>query len=162
MGNGPYEGVLEGERNKMKVYEATISDLDGLADVFNNYRMFYRQESNVEGAKTFLRNRIEREESIIFVAVEDGQYLGFTQLYPSFSSISMKELWILNDLFVQESKRGAGIGKKLLEAAKTFALENGAKGLKLQTEIDNMSAQRLYAENGYLRDNRYFHYELTF
>lgn len=162
MGNGPYEGVLEGERDKMKVYEATISDLDGLADVFNNYRMFYRQESNVEGAKTFLRNRIEREESIIFVAVEDGQYLGFTQLYPSFSSISMKELWILNDLFVQESKRGAGIGKKLLEAAKTFALENGAKGLKLQTEIDNISAQRLYAENGYLRDNRYFHYELTF
>ncbi|MCI0764422.1 GNAT family N-acetyltransferase [Bacillus sp. TL12] len=146
----------------MKIYEATISDLEGLADVFNNYRMFYRQESNVEGAKIFLRNRIEREESIIFVAVEDGKYLGFTQLYPSFSSISMKELWILNDLFVQEGKRGAGIGKKLLEAAKTFALENGAKGLKLQTEIDNISAQRLYAENGYLRDNRYFHYELTF
>ncbi|NSW36471.1 GNAT family N-acetyltransferase [Bacillus sp. Xin1] len=162
MGNGPYEGVLEGERSQVKIYKATISDLEGLADVFNNYRMFYRQESNVEGAKMFLRNRIEREESIIFVAVEDGQYLGFTQLYPSFSSISMKELWILNDLFVQEGKRGAGIGKKLLEAAKTFALENGAKGLKLQTEIDNISAQRLYAENGYLRDNRYFHYELTF
>ncbi|MBO1627395.1 GNAT family N-acetyltransferase [Bacillus arachidis] len=146
----------------MKIYEAKITDLDGLAVVFNNYRMFYRQESNVEEAKMFLRNRIEREESIIFVAVEDGQYLGFTQLYPSFSSVSMKELWILNDLFVQEGKRGAGIGKKLLEAARTFALENGAKGLKLQTEIDNKSAQRLYAENGYLRDNRYFHYELTF
>ncbi|MEY8347180.1 GNAT family N-acetyltransferase [Bacillus cereus] len=146
----------------MKVYEATIADLDGLADVFNNYRMFYRQKSNVEEAKVFLRNRIEREESIIFVAVENGQYLGFTQLYPSFSSVSMKELWILNDLFIQEGKRGAGIGKKLLEAARSFALENGAKGLKLQTEIDNISAQRLYAENGYLRDNRYFHYELTF
>ncbi|WP_243521893.1 GNAT family N-acetyltransferase [Bacillus pseudomycoides] len=146
----------------MKIYEATITDLDGLVVVFNNYRMFYRQESNVEEAKMFLRNRIERKESIIFVAVEDGQYLGFTQLYPSFSSISMKELWILNDLFVQEGKRGAGIGKKLLEAARTFALENGAKGVKLQTEIDNISAQRLYAENGYLRDNRYFHYELTF
>ena len=52
--------------------------------------------------------------------------------------------------------------EKLLEAAKGFALENGAKGVKLQTEIDNLSAQRLYAENGYLRDNRYFHYELTF
>ncbi|WP_459503622.1 N-acetyltransferase family protein [Bacillus sp. C1] len=146
----------------MKIYEAQIADLDGLAVVFNNYRMFYRQESNVEEAKAFLRNRIEREESIIFVAVEDGQYLGFTQLYPSFSSISMKELWILNDLFVQESKRGAGVGKKLLEAARNFASENGAKGLKLQTEIDNISAQRLYAENGYLRDNHYFHYELTF
>ncbi|KEK25095.1 GNAT family N-acetyltransferase [Bacillus gaemokensis] len=146
----------------MKIYEATIADLDGLAAVFNNYRVFYKQESNVEEAKVFLRNRIEQKESVIFVAVEDGQYLGFTQLYPSFSSVSMKELWILNDLFVQANKRGAGTGKKLLEAARTFALENGAKGLKLQTEIDNISAQRLYAENGYLRDNRYFHYELTF
>ena len=63
--------------------------------------MFYRQDSDLEGAKVFLRNRIERKESVIFVAVEDDEYIGFTQLYPSFSSISMKELWILNDLFVQ-------------------------------------------------------------
>ena len=146
----------------MKIYEATITDLAGLAAVFNNYRMFYKQESNVEEAKLFLRDRIERKESVIFVAVEGEEYLGFTQLYPSFSSVSMKELWILNDLFVQEGKRGAGIGKKLLEAARNYALENGAKGLKLQTEIDNISAQRLYAENGYIRDNRYFYYELTF
>ncbi|MDM5154780.1 GNAT family N-acetyltransferase [Bacillus sp. DX1.1] len=146
----------------MKIYEATIEDLEGVASVFNNYRTFYRQESNVEAAKTFLRKRIEHNESVIFVAVEDGEYLGFTQLYPSFSSISMKELWILNDLFVQEGNRGSGIGKKLLEAARNFALENGAKGLKLQTEIDNIAAQRLYAENGYMRDNHYFHYELTF
>ncbi|MDM5188452.1 GNAT family N-acetyltransferase [Bacillus sp. DX4.1] len=146
----------------MKIYEATIEDLEGVASAFNNYRTFYRQESNVEAAKTFLRKRIEHNESVIFVAVEDGEYLGFTQLYPSFSSISMKELWILNDLFVQEGNRGSGIGKKLLEAARNFALENGAKGLKLQTEIDNIAAQRLYAENGYMRDNHYFHYELTF
>ena len=73
--------------------------------------MFYRQDSDLEGAKVFLRNRMERKESVIFVAVEDGEYIGFTQLYPSFSSISMKELWILNDLFVQATKRGAGTGK---------------------------------------------------
>ncbi|WP_242144772.1 MULTISPECIES: GNAT family N-acetyltransferase [unclassified Bacillus cereus group] len=146
----------------MKIYEATIADLDGVAELFNNYRMFYGQESNVEEAKSFLRNRMEEKESVIFVAVENGEYLAFTQLYPSFSSISMKRLWILNDLFVQAHTRGAGIGKKLLDEARKFALEHGAKGLKLQTEMNNFSAQRLYAENGYLRDNRYFHYELTF
>lgn len=108
---GYNETVLEGEWSKMRIYEATIADLDGLASVFNNYRMFYRQDSDLEGAKVFLRNRIERKESVIFVAVEDGEYIGFTQLYPSFSSISMKELWILNDLFVQAAKRGAGTGK---------------------------------------------------
>lgn len=111
MGHGYNETVLEGEWSKMRIYEATIADLDGLASVFNNYRMFYRQDSDLEGAKVFLRNRIERKESVIFVAVEDGEYIGFTQLYPSFSSISMKELWILNDLFVQAAKRGAGTGK---------------------------------------------------
>ena len=62
----------------MRIYEATIADLDGLASVFNNYRMFYRQDSDLEGAKVFLRNRIERKESVIFVAVEDGEYIGFT------------------------------------------------------------------------------------
>lgn len=70
MGNGYNETVLEGEWNKMRIYEATIADLDGLASVFNNYRMFYRQDSDLEGAKVFLRNRMERKESVIFVAVK--------------------------------------------------------------------------------------------
>ncbi|CAG9614726.1 hypothetical protein BACCIP111899_03959 [Bacillus rhizoplanae] len=145
----------------MKIYQASMEDLQGVAPLFNEYRMFYRQDSNIEEAEQFLRERLERKESIIFVAVEDGKYVGFTQLYPSFSSISMKELWILNDLFVQKDVRGTGIGKELLKAAKQFGLETGAKGLKLQTEVDNVTAQRLYVENGYIRDSRYFHYELN-
>ncbi|MGF9965883.1 N-acetyltransferase family protein [Bacillus rhizoplanae] len=145
----------------MKIYQASMEDLQGVATLFNEYRMFYRQDSNIEEAEQFLRERLERKESIIFVAVEDGKYVGFTQLYPSFSSISMKELWILNDLFVQKDVRGSGVGKQLLKAAEQFALETGAKGLKLQTEVDNVTAQRLYVENGYIRDSRYFHYELN-
>ncbi|MGG2065871.1 MULTISPECIES: N-acetyltransferase family protein [unclassified Bacillus (in: firmicutes)] len=145
----------------MRIYQASMEDLQGVATLFNEYRMFYRQDSNKEEAEQFLRERLERKESIIFVAVEDGKYVGFTQLYPSFSSISMKELWILNDLFVQKDVRGSGVGKQLLKAAEQFALETGAKGLKLQTEVDNVTAQRLYAENGYIRDSRYFHYELN-
>lgn len=138
-----------------------MEDLEGIATLFNHYRMFYRQESNVEGTAEFLCERIEKGESVIFVALQDGEYVGFTQLYPSFSSISMKRLWILNDLFVHENSRGTGVGKSLLEAAKQFASKNGAKGLKLQTEVDNITAQRLYAENGYMRDSHYYHYELT-
>ncbi|MCP1123592.1 GNAT family N-acetyltransferase [Bacillus sp. 3103sda1] len=145
----------------MKIYQASMEDLQGVASLFNEYRMFYRQDSNIEEAEQFLHERLEQNESIIFVAVEDGKYVGFTQLYPSFSSISMKELWILNDLFVQKDVRGAGIGKQLLKAAEQFALETDAKGLKLQTEVDNVTAQRLYVENGYIRDSRYFHYELN-
>lgn len=146
----------------VNIHKATMKDLEGITTLFNNYRMFYKQESNIEGAKAFVQDRIAQNESVIFVAVQNGEYVGFTQLYPSFSSVSMNRLWILNDLFVQESNRGTGVGKSLLEAAKQFASENGAKGLNLQTETNNISAQRLYAKNGYIRDNQHFHYELTF
>ncbi|WP_020060724.1 GNAT family N-acetyltransferase [Bacillus sp. 123MFChir2] len=145
----------------MKIYQATMEDSQGVALLFNEYRVFYKQDSTIERAEQFLRERIERKESIIFVAVEDGKYVGFTQLYPSFSSISMKKLWILNDLFVRKEARGTGVGKELLAKAKQFAVDTGAKGLKLQTEVNNAAAQRLYVGNGYIRDDRYFHYELT-
>lgn len=145
----------------MKIYQATMEDLQGVASLFNEYCMFYKQDSNIDGAEQFLSERIERKESIIFVAVEDGKYVGFTQLYPSFSSISMKKLWILNDLFVGKEARGTGVGKELLAKAKQFAVDTEAKGLKLQTEVDNATAQHLYVANGYIRDDRYFHYELT-
>ena len=161
MGNGVNEELLERKRREVKIYQATMEDLQGVASLFNEYRMIYRQDSNIEGAEQFLRARIERKESVIFVVVEDGKYVGFTQLYPSFSSISMKELWILNDLFVRSEARGTGVGKDLLAKAKQFAVETGAKGLKLQTEVDNATAQHLYVGNGYIRDDRYFHYELT-
>ncbi|MFI8707229.1 GNAT family N-acetyltransferase [Bacillus sp. NPDC077411] len=145
----------------MKIYQATMEDLQGVASLFNEYRMFYRQDSNMEEAEQFLRERIDRKESIIFVAVDDEKYVGFMQLYPSFSSVSMKELWILNDLFVRKEARGTGVGKELLARAKQFAVETGAKGLKLQTEVDNATAQRLYVGNGYIRDDRCFYYELN-
>jgi len=161
LGNGFNEELLERKRREVKIYQATMEDLQGVASLFNEYRMFYRQDSNIEGAEQFLRERMERKESVIFVAVEDGKYFGFTQLYPSFSSVSMKELWILNDLFVRSEARGTGVGKQLLAKAKQFAVETGAKGLKLQTEVDNAAAQHLYVGNGYIRDDRYFHYELT-
>ena len=92
--------------------------------------MFYRQDSDLEGAKVFLRNRMERKESVIFVAVEDGEYIGFTQLYPSFSSISMKELWILNDLFVQAAKRGQEQGK-IIRSCERIRLRKWCKRCKI-------------------------------
>ncbi|MBA4536186.1 GNAT family N-acetyltransferase [Bacillus aquiflavi] len=145
----------------MNIYKATKEDLSGVANLFNMYRVFYQQPSNVQKASQFLSERFEKEESVIFVAVENGNYLGFTQLYPSFSSVSLKRLWILNDLFVHEKARKRGIGKKLLAAAKEYAEKSGAKGLTLQTAKDNFSAQRLYENNGYKQDADFLYYDLT-
>lgn len=145
---------------QMDILQAKIKDLDEVAKLFNSYRMFYGQDSDLESARTFLKERMENEQSIIFVVKEGEKYVGFTQLYPSFSSVSMKRVWILNDLYVDLDARKQGVGEMLLQKAKAFAIETGAKSLSLSTAKNNDSAQRLYEKNGYKRDSEFYHYEL--
>jgi ribosomal protein S18 acetylase RimI-like enzyme len=144
----------------MEVFQATIEDIDGVSNLFNLYRMFYQQESDLNGAKTYIKERLESEESVIFVVKDKQNYVGFTQLYPTFSSISMKRAWILNDLFVDTNARKQGVGEMLLDKAKEYAIETGAKSLSLSTAPDNYAAQRLYEKNGYNKDSQFYHYEL--
>ncbi|GAF11098.1 acetyltransferase, GNAT family [Bacillus sp. JCM 19046] len=145
----------------MNVKQATIDDLAAVAKLFNLYRQFYQQESNLAGAEMYIKSRIEKEESVIFIVKDEHEYVGFTQLYPTFSSISMQKAWVLNDLYVEKSARGKGVGELLLHKAETFAKETGAKSLSLSTAPDNASAQRLYEKNGYKRDSEFYHYELV-
>lgn len=145
----------------MKIYQATIEDLEGVSYLFNAYRMFYEQTSDLEGAKKYIKERMENDESIIFVVKDNQKYMGFTQLYPTFSSISMKKAWILNDMFVEPEARKQGIGQMLLHKAKDYALKTGAKSVVLETAPDNYVAQKLYEKNGYVLDTQFYHYELS-
>ncbi|MEB1810214.1 MAG: GNAT family N-acetyltransferase [Bacillaceae bacterium] len=145
----------------MNIYQATIKDLEGAALLFDQYRMFYKQPSNIEEARNFIKERLEKNESVIFLVKDQENYLGFTQLYPTFSSISMKRAWILNDLYVDERARKQGIGEMLLFKAKELAQETGAKSISLSTAPDNYSAQKLYEKHGYQQDKQFFHYELN-
>ncbi|UPM53575.1 GNAT family N-acetyltransferase [Gottfriedia acidiceleris] len=133
----------------MEVVRAKSEHIREVANLFDQYRMFYKQESNLNGAIDFITERINNKDSVIFLVKAEDQYMGFTQLYPSFSSVSMKKLWILNDLYVTETARQKGVAQLLLNAAKKFAIESKAKALDLQTAIDNKSAQALYEKNGY-------------
>jgi ribosomal protein S18 acetylase RimI-like enzyme len=145
----------------METYQATIDDLEGVSQLFNGYRMFYEQTSDLEGAKEYIKERLENEDSVIFVVKSNQTYLGFTQLYPTFSSVSMKKAWILNDLFITKDARKQGIGEMLLQMAKDFAIKTNAKSIMLSTAVENSSAQRLYEKNGYERDSQFYTYELS-
>ena len=145
----------------MEIYQATIEDLEGVSNLFNLYRVFYQQTSDLEGAKTYIKKRLESKDSVIFVVKDQQKYVGFTQLYPTFSSISMKKAWILNDLYVDTEARKQGIGEMLLHKASNYATETGAKSISLSTAPDNYSAQRLYEKLGYVRDSQFYHYELS-
>lgn len=145
----------------MNVITASVKDSTTLAPLFDAYRQFYQQPSNLKGAENYLHERLSKEESVIFYVKEDDQILGFTQLYPVFSSISMKRAWVLNDLYVNESARKKGVGELLLQRVKAFGLETGAASISLSTAPDNVNAQRLYERNGYSRDETFWHYDLS-
>ncbi|MEM8894731.1 MAG: GNAT family N-acetyltransferase [Bacteroidota bacterium] len=141
----------------MRIVQATNDHLDQLMSLFNDYRQFYGQESDIMGARIFLQQRVEKKESIIFMALEDEAALGFTQLYPTYSSVTMEKFYILNDLYVDEKQRNRGIGERLLHQAKKFATDFKLKGLALETAKDN-PAQKLYERLGWKKDDDFFHY----
>ena len=145
----------------MKIVKASIDFLDELTPLFDGYRVFYEQNSDTKAARQFLSERLYKEDSVIFLASDThGKGLGFTQLYPSFSSVSMQHMYILNDLFVSESARGMGVGAALLKHAQQFARAEGCKGLILETAIDN-PAQKLYKRLGWKLDSEVNHYTWT-
>src|SRR5882757_917548 len=102
----------------INIRQATIDDAVLVAPLFNDYRIFYKQSPDIKAAKNFIEERLLKNEAVIFLALDDDEAVGFTQLYPVFSSVSLKRAWILNDLFIDASARGKGIGALLLEAAK--------------------------------------------
>lgn len=135
----------------MKIIKAELKHLDRLAVLFDGYRIFYKQDSNLNGAIAFLNNRISQNESVIYIAVLNERMVGFTQLYPIFSSVSMEPMYLLNDLFVSNDCRGKGIGHALINASKDLCKQLDFKGLALQTEITN-PAQNLYTRLGFIKD----------
>ena len=141
----------------MVIRRAKKKDIDKLSVLFDKYRIFYKQQSDIENEKSFLKKRMKRKESVIFVAEERKELIGFTQLFPIFSSVSMKRTWLLNDLFVNEKARGIGAAGKLLEAAKQFGIETESKWLLLQTAADNFTAQKVYEKNGWVKETDFFY-----
>jgi len=119
-------------------------------ELFDQYRTFYQQESDIELARNYIQARLDTNESVIFVALNDNSVaIGFTQLYPNYSSVRAVKNWTLNDLYVEKDYRKQGVGKELIMAALNFAKENNAKFVELSTAIDNYTAQSLYEQIGF-------------
>lgn len=143
------------------VLRATIGNLDQVAPLFDAYREFYGEPSDLAVARSFLKERFQQKESIVLLAIDDsGHAVGFTQLYPSFSSVRAARIYILNDLFVALEARGGGVAVLLLSEAAEVARGLGAVRLTLATAVTNHTAQRLYETQGWKRDDAFFHYDL--
>lgn len=143
----------------MKIIQATEKELDQLVDLFDAYRVWYRKSSDKNVAKEFLLERMQLKESIIYVCEnEKGNLVGFTQLYPIFSSTRMKRMWLLNDLFVSPEYRGQGVSKMLINKAKELAKSNHAAGILLETETNNDIGNKLYPRMGFELEKNNFYF----
>jgi len=149
------------EDTRFTIVQAGLDHLDVLVPLFDAYRVFYDQPSDLEAARNHLWTRLNRLESVVFLAREGEKGLDFTQLYSSFASVSLGRVWILYDLYVAPEVRRQGIGRALLEHVREFAEATGAVRMELSTAIDNRPGQALYESLGWVRDNKFYTYELT-
>ncbi|QBQ42528.1 GNAT family N-acetyltransferase [Sphingobacterium psychroaquaticum] len=136
------------------IRRASIDDLADIVPLFDAYRIFYGQASDLERARLFLDSRLNNQESIIFIAYQDDRAVGFTQLYPTYSSVRTHKSWILNDLYVAATARKTGIGESLINSAIAFAKADGTDVIQLETQIDNSVAQGLYLKMGFVLQER--------
>lgn len=145
------------------IRQAGLADVESVAPLFDAYRQFYEQGSDPALARAFLAERLERKESVVFLAERDGRPIGFVQLYPLFSSTAARprRLWLLNDLYVAPDARRGGAARALLLRARRLAEDTDAVGLELATAHTNHAAQRLYESLGWRRDEKFPRYELS-
>lgn len=147
--------------NTLSVRQAMLSDLNALVPLFDRYRQFYGKVSDPNAARLFLLDRFNHGESSLFIAEKDSNAMGFAQLYPCFSSVSLARTFILNDLFVDARYRRQGVAKLLIEAATEYAASLGAIRMTLSTAIANTEAQALYQAAGWQREEQFYAYYLT-
>lgn len=150
--------ALHHDVNTISVRQAVLADLDELATLFDQYRQFQGQTSDLAAARLFLVERFNHGQSVVFVAHDDAAPVGFAQLYPIFSSVSLSRVFVLNDLFVHESGRRKGVAAKLLSSLESYAWSVGSVRVTLNVARGNVAAQRLYESRGWKQDDQFFMY----
>ena len=147
--------------DKLQIKIAQPDDFEKIGEVFNLYRQFYEKESNIEACKNYIHERLINNEAQIFYIENEKECMGITQLYTTFDSLELSKKIILYDLFVRSEYRNKGIGRMLMNAAKSFAERKGVTSIELSTSINNKNAQSLYESLDYQRDTEFYDYYLA-
>lgn len=142
------------------IRKASLEELNETAALFNQYRIFYRQEPDPERARSFIKERLLNNESDIFLVITEGKAVGFVQLYKLFHYTKLQKQWLLSDLFVHPDYRGRGLSVALIDRSKQWCEETGACGLMLETEKTNNIGNQLYPRCGFEFDglHNYYHW----
>jgi ribosomal protein S18 acetylase RimI-like enzyme len=135
------------------------TDIEALARLFDAYRIFYEREPDPESAKRYIGKRLRGGGSHFIKALAQGRIVGFAHLSETLDTLSMRDAWFLEDLFVDPDYRRRGVGSALLRHAERFARDTHGSRLSLFTARTNLIAQALYEANGYVRDDAFYLYQ---
>ena len=143
-----------------KIINAEEKHIEEIGILFDLYRQFYKYESNLIESTNYIKDRINNNESIIFIAISDtNEAIGFVQLYETFGSLDLGKIIILYDLYVKEDHRKNNIGRQLMIKSHEYAKKINAKRIQLSTAIDNYIGQSLYESLGYVKDDDFYTYD---
>ena len=145
---------------KIKIIRAKKENIKDVGILFDLYRQFYKYNPELKKSTKYIKERISKKDSTIFVCYQDKEACGFVLLYETFDSLNINKKLILYDLFVKEIFRKKRIGRKLMNTAKKFAVKKKIKIIELSTAITNKKAQSLYESLEYKRDKEYYNYYL--
>lgn len=140
------------------IVQVALEQLETITDLFNAYRIWYRQQDDRAAVRAFLHERLAQRQSVIFLALLEEAPAAFAQLYPIYSSATLNRGWLLNDLFVMPHARFQGVAVALLRHVEQFGRNTGARYLRLSTEITNTNAQEIYVSHGWQRDEQFYYY----
>ena len=149
---------MTGVDESVDVAAAGGEDLDDVVVLFRQYLEFYERPHPEDAVRAFLAERLARGDSVAVLARRGGEPVGLAHVYPTFSSLRLAPVWVLNDLYVTERARGTGAGTALLREVSRLAAQAGATYVALETYPHNTGAQRLYEREGFVRDTSTWHY----
>ncbi|HEY8297605.1 MAG TPA: GNAT family N-acetyltransferase [Candidatus Baltobacteraceae bacterium] len=139
---------------------ATSEHLDAVTPLFDAYRRFFTHKDDTAVSESFIGARLAVGDSVIFLAFEDGEAVGFIQLYPLFSSWYARRIWFLSDLYVAEEARKRSIGRALVRRVVEYAEETEASSVMVELPFSEPHLQRFYSSFGFAKDDIFELYRL--
>ena len=144
----------------MKIRQAQLEDIESLSAVFAEYRTTLGLEADLANSTQFLKARLSKQDCIIFIALIDDQISGFTLLFPFFTPAGIKEMWVLNDIYITDEYRHQGVAQSLLSEAVFFSKKTNKCKVYLATKIGNTNSQTLFEKFGFKKTD-YINYEFV-
>ena len=143
-----------------KIIKATKENINQVGKLFDLYRQFYKYDSDLIKSTNYIKNRLTKKESKIFIAINNNnEGIGFVQLYETFGSLDLGKIIILYDLYVDKDHRKNKVGRQLMLRSHEYAKKINAKRIQLSTATDNFIGQSLYESLGYVKDIDFYTYD---